>query len=735
MLRNRSIVIDIIVAMVLIVTLFSSFALLLNVTIVSQKNEQLFFQKSDEFVNYFRKNLELPLWNYDSYSIEKLGKITMSAGLVTSLVIRTENGYVWFDEEKEDEPAFEIKKQSVYYENELVGSFEIGLSQKEYKIQNQQIVISGLVTVLIVTSGIIGFVWIIVDQFIQRPIKNFSDQIYAIARGDYETKDLDTPYKEVNNVLTRFDRMAEKVQNREVNLESLIRDRTKDLEDAKDKAEIANQAKSRFLANMSHEIRTPLNAVTGFSELLSTMVQDEKQRSYLSSIRTAGKNLLTLINDILDLSKIEVGRLEIQCVKVDLRRLFQEIHQIFRLQIEQKNLEFTIEVDDRLPRLLLLDEIRLRQVLLNIVGNAVKFTQSGGIALGIEIINYNISDKKSDIRIFVQDSGMGIDPDHLEKIFESFRQQPGQDISQFGGTGLGLSISKGLIEMMNGLIHVESQIDQGSLFKIDIPGVNIPENQVSLIKPVRDTNPILFERQKVLVVDDIESNRQMLEELLTVMNLEVQTANNGQEALEKADEYLPDLILMDLRMPVLDGFEASDHLKRNAKTQGIPIIAVTASSTSLDSGQILEKGMDGYLAKPFELADLIDVIRPFLQTVSHTDDGADTSHNDKNDKIKDISETGFENILELLNLLEKDFMKTWETFESKQPIQQVKNFAMKLEQIGEKFGVGLLERYSHDLNESAENFDINQMREQLKDFPAIIQKLHSFKDQNSDERK
>ncbi len=267
----------------------------------------------------------------------------------------------------------------------------------------------------------------------------------------------------------------------------------KALKRAKEAAEAANRAKSEFLANMSHEIRTPLNAVIGFSDLLSSMITDKKHKSYLSSIKTAGKTLLTLINDILDLSKIEAGRLEIKSEPINPILIFTELEQIFALKIAEKRLEFIIDID--LPATLVLDQTRLRQVLFNLLGNAIKFTEQGYIKLSAHIRTQENDSRKIDLILAVADTGIGIPKDQQNIIFEYFQQQNGQSTRKYGGTGLGLAITKRLVEMMNGQISVRS--DQGSVFEITLRDVEVPPTE-----PARDDRIVFNKTQKTTPIID-----------------------------------------------------------------------------------------------------------------------------------------------------------------------------------------------------------------------------------------
>ena len=506
-----------------------------------------------------------------------------------------------------------------------------------------------------------------------------------------------------------------------------LSDMNRKIRQANQEARAANQAKSRFLANMSHEIRTPLNAVTGFSELLSSLVTDEKQKSYLKAIKSSGKSLMLLINDILDLSKIEAGKMDIHYGSVDLRAVLREIEQIFALQVAGKGIRFITEIDQHLPPALSMDEIRLRQVLLNIVGNAVKFTDSGHIRLSVSVHGpKEDTDKKDthtvDVHFLVEDTGIGIRETEKDHIFDSFQQQSHQDSSLYGGTGLGLAISKRLVEMMNGRIDVGSIEGKGSRFSIIIRDVVREDKKPMKAGEIPHLKATRFQRKRVLVVDDVESNRLFLKELLEKANLEVLEAQNGHEAVIITPEYRPDLILMDIRMPVMNGFESAVLLRDDPRSARIPIIAVTASSSTLKASSVLEKGFSGFISKPIDIGELMsELLRYFPSLPKNTGTGREET----NPKAIGISIPAAD-MKKLLSALDPGFTEKWRFFNTRQPIREVRAFAAAVSELGRKHHANIIEEYGERLLSCANNFDVEKMTETLAEFPELVEGLREL---------
>jgi signal transduction histidine kinase len=376
-------------------------------------------------------------------------------------------------------------------------------------------------------------------------------------------------------------------------------------------AKSALKVKSDFLANMSHELRTPLNAILGFAEImLRTPGIPEKDYNYLEIIRNSGKHLLSLINDILDLSKIESGQMTLNEVKFDLWSLLQDVKNIFSLKADHKNLEWLLEYNESLPQYICADQIKIRQVLINLVSNSIKFTEQGKVILKVE---YQQKESEHFLTFSVEDTGLGIAPEEIDKLFIPF-EQTATGRNSFEGTGLGLAISQNFVKLMKGEITVTSVVNQGSCFSFTIPITLAP---VCKIKP--STQPkitTLAPNQpsyRILVVDDSRLNRLLLVKLLQNVGFEVQEAENGAECLKLWSSWQPHLIFLDLRMPVLNGMEAAQQI-RSQETNNQPtiLIALTASVLEDSRPAVLGVGFNDFIPKPFEPELLYAKIQQYL---------------------------------------------------------------------------------------------------------------------------
>ncbi|CAN5891712.1 hypothetical protein BH23PLA1_BH23PLA1_14160 [soil metagenome] len=370
----------------------------------------------------------------------------------------------------------------------------------------------------------------------------------------------------------------------------------------------ANRAKSVFLANMSHEIRTPMNAILGFSQL---MLRDQdltpRQSQYLGTINRSGEHLLALINDILEMSKIEAGRTTLNLSTFDLPVLLKDLEMMFRVRTDEKKLSFSVETIADVPQFIVADINKLRQVFINVLGNAVKFTDQGGI--GMRVRADRLSATGPCLRVEVEDTGPGISPDDQEKLFRHFEQtKTGQQAGT--GTGLGLAISREFVRLMGGDITVSSQVGRGSVFVIHLP---LKEGEAQAVQAKDNPRHVLRLQPgqatcRVLIVDDIEDNRQLLEQLLAPIGFEVRLATNGAEAVQEFEQWRPHLVLMDFRMPVMDGHEAIRQIRAMAGGEVPKIIAVTASAMDDNRQELMEIGADDFVGKPFRELELFQKI-------------------------------------------------------------------------------------------------------------------------------
>lgn len=372
------------------------------------------------------------------------------------------------------------------------------------------------------------------------------------------------------------------------------------------------QAKSEFLANMSHEIRTPLNAVLGFAEILKRQERDSLKIHYIDSIQSAGGSLLSLINDVLDLSKIEAGKLELSYSAVSPEVFCHEMTTIFSQKAQEKGLDFSIELAEGVPQLLIMDELRIRQILINLIGNALKFTEQGYVKIGIDaVLTETDSRSRVELMIEIRDSGIGIPPSQQATIFDVFEQVQ-KSKKKKGGTGLGLAITKRLVEMMRGSITLESKVGHGAVFRIHFHGVEIAAGKLEkFLSAQQEQEKIAFEPATILIVDDIDYNREILTVFLEGYPFSFFYAENGREAISQTQKHHPNLIMLDMKMPEMDGYEALKKLKADPALNSIPIIAVTASALKQDEERIL-KSCDSYLRKPVSAVDLIHEIQRFL---------------------------------------------------------------------------------------------------------------------------
>jgi len=498
------------------------------------------------------------------------------------------------------------------------------------------------------------------------------------------------------------------------------RERERELIEARLLAERNSEEKTVFLANMSHEIRTPMNAILGFSELLETELREPRHRQYLQSIRSSAGSLLQLINDILDMSKVEAGVMELRPEPTDAREICEFLHTVFAEPAARKGVKLECQAAEDLPRALLIDRLRLRQILVNLVGNAVKFTDKGNIFTRL-LWEKQPTSSHITLIIEVQDTGVGIPQDKLEAIFKPFVQAGAHRDKERQGTGLGLSIVQRLTEMMGGTVTAASVMGQGSAFSLRFPDIAIsarlPTPAKTEIQPEANFNDLRPAR--VLVVDDNEINCQLVAGMFSGSHHQLSFGSNGREAVSKAAESRPDIILLDIRMPGMDGREALAEIRKLGGLEMTPIIAVTASSLMAEEIELKER-FNGYVRKPFTKRELFDELAQFLPPEPKPASPTDPTASNITGDPSAVSQPAAPELMTELHRMTTD---EWPAVRDSLAINESKAFAQKLDTLAERWACPPLLIYARALVRHAENYDVVELERQLHEFGGLVDRL------------
>jgi signal transduction histidine kinase/ActR/RegA family two-component response regulator len=470
------------------------------------------------------------------------------------------------------------------------------------------------------TALVVGLLGLLVAAYAARrltaPLRSLGESARALAAGEPGARADESLPGEFRPLAVEFNRMID------------ARNAVESSRRAQAAAEAANHAKSEFLAHMSHEIRTPMNAILGLTDLTLRSQLTPQQRRYLSQAQTAASSLLGIINDILDFSKIEAGKLELEARDFPLESVLERVRNIVGFNAHDKGLQLVTCVNAGVPPVLVGDALRLQQVLVNLCGNAVKFTESGEVTMVVEKLG-TTPDQRAELRFSVRDTGPGMTAQQVAALFTPFTQGDASTTREFGGTGLGLAIAKQLVELMGGDIGVRSTPDQGSEFYFTVAfaaGANDARSQHAPAQPARTAAALAAETwavngvptalagARILLVEDNELNRIVANDLLThVAGAEIEIATNGQEALERIAEATFDLVLMDVQMPLMDGYEATMRIRQNPSLRSLPIVAMTAHAMQSDRERCIAVGMNAYVTKPFDPMELFAVLAQWAE--------------------------------------------------------------------------------------------------------------------------
>ncbi|TVU52843.1 MAG: response regulator [Arthrospira sp. PLM2.Bin9] len=619
---------------------------------------------------------------------------------------------------------FELQAESIDpIAEELVNLASLELERSRQQIQETSRA-AQIILVIAILSGLMLAIAIakLLNHSITNNIVNLTQVAKELQRGNWKQRATIDSRDELGLLAVTFNTMADRIYSLVGNLEQQVSERTEALvqsnqqlqqevlvrqkaQEAAHKsqkaAEVANQAKSEFLANMSHELRTPLNGILGYTQiLLRDRSASPSQLAGVKIIHDCGTHLLNLINDILDLSKIEARKLELCPQPLELSTFLTGVIEICRIRAEQKEIAFNYQNSTPLPQAIIADEKRLRQVLINLLGNAIKFTDQGEVCLTVETLDEQESDPPIvRLQFQIQDTGIGMTQEQIERIFLPF-EQVGDRQRMAEGTGLGLAITHTIVQMMGSKLSVHSQINQGSTFEFDI---FVPVATTWTQMPSEETEKAIAgyvgPQRCILVVDDSWENRSVIADLITPLGFNVLEASNGQEGLQKAVEALPDAIITDIIMPIMNGLEMTRQLRKLSEFEKIPIIASSASVFNMNRQNTHDSGCDEFIPKPVQAKELVDKIGKCL--------GLQWIYEEAIESPQDLHISGIQSELEDVNLiyLPREELATLKEAVAIGDVENIQRTATRLTELSPKFTA-----IANQLLQLAEEFDMDKIK-------------------------